>query len=84
MTAHLPVRDTRPNDESSGSKTQTDGTFTVASPFWRRASRKSAEGSKTDLAVGFLLSSNGGKTNLTHQTPERQHHSDKVVSRPSC
>ena len=32
------------------------------SPFWRRASRKSAEGAKTDLAAGFLFLSNGGIT----------------------
>src|SRR6185437_15982974 len=46
----------------SGSRTQTGGTFVAPSPFWRRASRKSAEGAKTDLAAGFLFLSNGGIT----------------------
>ena len=43
-------------------RTQTGGTFVAPSPFWRRASRKSAEGAKTDLAAGFLFLSNGGIT----------------------
>src|SRR5215471_2904092 len=43
----------------SGSRMQTDGTSTVASPFWRLASRSSAAGEKTEAAAGDLFSRRG-------------------------
>src|SRR5262249_60862359 len=42
-----------------GSKTQTGGTFAVASPFLRSASSERAEGANTNSAAGFFLSNNG-------------------------
>jgi hypothetical protein len=40
------------------------------------------EGAKTDLAAGFLLSSNGGTISLTRSDVETQHRSGKAVFRP--
>jgi hypothetical protein len=56
------------------------GTSTTGKPFWRRASRRRAAGTKTDGEEGFLLSRIGGMAVLRRWLFE---HSAMVIGQHS-